>query len=95
MNKKFISESQALFSRLYKQQSDKIRKVPDTIFENLEYFDENEMYCKFVESKYYDKVISENSTYNKNNLIISFLMEEFSNVFYSVKHFSFFFCSTY
>jgi hypothetical protein len=84
-DKKFISESQRLFSQCYKFHTEKIRKVPDTIFENLEHFNEEGYYLSFIDSKYYDEVLNESSEFNKKIIIQEFLMEEYSNIFYTVK----------
>jgi hypothetical protein len=43
------------------------------------------MYLKFIDSKYYDMTIHENSTYNKMNIIKGYLFEEFGNIYYAVK----------
>lgn len=85
MSEKFITESQKLFNIVFTNQVKKIRSKPNTIFENLEYVNEMEMYGKFIDSSYYDKVIQENSQYNKMNLIQDFIFEEYSNIYYGVK----------
>ena len=81
----FTAESQKIFNSVYANQIRKLRTTPNTIFENLEYSNEQEMYFKFIDSPYYDKVIQENSTYTKMQLIQSFLFEEYSDIFYQVK----------
>ncbi len=82
----FVTESQKLFNTVFTNQVKKIRSKPNTIFENLEYVNEMEMYGQFIDSPYYDKVIQENSVYNKMNLIQEFIFEAYSNIFYQVKN---------
>lgn len=82
---KFISESQKLFNKVFTHQLKHFRTKADTIFENMDYISENEMYLKFIDSKYYDIVIHENSAYNKMNIIKGYLFEEFGNIYYAVK----------
>lgn len=81
----YTTESQQVFNKVFTNQIKKFRDTPNTIFENLEYVNESESYLKFIDSKYYDMVIQENSVYTKMQIIQSFLLEEYSAVYYEVK----------
>lgn len=83
--KKFLSNSQKLFDKVYPHVVKKVREKPNTIFENLDYISKDDLYLKFIDSNFYDKVITENSDYKKMQIITDYIYEEFSNIFYEVK----------
>ena len=74
--KKFESKSEKDFYEIFNNEWEKLRKTPDTIFENIEYspYIEKE-YIKFKSSDSYLEYVSENNEYNKKKIIGKYFYE--------------------
>ncbi len=73
----YTSESEKLFEDLFLKMATKVKTSEDTIFESIDIsaMEKNE-YFKFIDSPYYMQQLQESSTYEKNKIIMDFIVKE-------------------